>query len=107
MNMNEYLTTDNLQDVVSIAKKPVLVDMYAEWCGPCKMIGPIIDNITEEYQDKIDVIKVNVDENPVSAAAYGIRTVPTLLVFNNGELVKKHSGAIPKSKIVELFEKYI
>ena len=102
------LKTDNLQELVASAGKPVLVDMYAEWCGPCKMIGPIIDDLIKEYEGKVEIIKGNVDENPVSAAAFGVRSIPTLLVFDkSGELKKKQAGAIPKSKIVELFEGYI
>ena len=102
------LVTDNLKELIDSAGKPVLVDMYAEWCGPCKMIGPIIDDLIKEYEGKVEIIKVNVDENPNSAAAFGIRSIPTLLVFDNsGELKKKQSGAIPKSKIVEMFESYI
>jgi thioredoxin 1 len=101
------LKNDNLVDVIKESNKPVLVDMYAEWCGPCKMIGPIIDTLASEYDEKLEIIKVNVDENPVSAAAFGVRSIPTLLVFDKGELVKRQAGAVPKSKIVEMFEKYI
>lgn len=102
------LVNDNLQELVKSAGKPVLVDMYAEWCGPCKMISPIIDDLIKEYEGKVEIIKVNVDENPVSAADFNVRSIPTLLVFDKlGELKKKQSGAIPKSKIVELFESYI
>jgi len=102
------LINDNLEAQIKSAGKPVLVDMYAEWCGPCKMIAPIIDELIKEYEGKIEIIKVNVDENPVSTAAFGIRSIPTLLVFDkSGELKKKQAGAIPKSKIVELFESYL
>lgn len=102
------LTNDNLESVIKESGKTVLVDMYAEWCGPCKMISPIIDDLVKEYEGKLEVIKVNVDDNPVSAAAFGVRSIPTLLVFDkNGELVKRQAGAIPKSKIVELFDKFL
>lgn len=102
------LTNDNLNQLISESGKVVLVDMYADWCGPCKMITPIIEELSKEYDGKLEIIKVNVDENPVSAAAFSVRSIPTLLVFDKtGELVKKHSGAIPKIKIVELFEKFI
>lgn len=98
------LINDNLQEMIKSAGKPVLVDMYADWCGPCKMIGPIIDDLISEYEGKLEIIKVNVDENPKSTAALGVRSIPTLLVFDkNGELVKKQAGAIPKSQIVALF----
>jgi thioredoxin 1 len=102
------LTKDNLMELINGTEKPVLVDMYAEWCGPCKMITPIIDELIQEYEGKVEIIKVNVDDNPLSAAAFGVRSIPTLLVFDKkGELVKKHSGAMPKSKIVELFSNQI
>lgn len=102
------LINDNLEAYVKSIGKPVLVDMYAEWCGPCKMIAPIIDELIKEYEGKVEIIKVNVDDNPVSAAAFGVRTIPTMLVFDNsGELKKKQSGAMPKSKIIELFENYL
>jgi thioredoxin 1 len=101
------VTTDNLQTIVTESTKPVFVDLYAEWCGPCKMISPIVDELAKEYGDKIEFVKLNVDENPVSAAAFGVRSIPTLLVFDKGELVKRHSGAIPKIKIVELFQNFL
>jgi thioredoxin 1 len=102
------LTNDNLQEVIKSVGKPVLVDMYAEWCGPCKMIHPIIDDLIKEYDGKLEIIKVNVDVNPVTAAAFSVRSIPTLLVFDKtGELKKKQAGAIPKSQIVALFESYI
>jgi thioredoxin 1 len=102
------LSNDNLNQLISESGKVVLVDMYADWCGPCKMITPIIDELSKEYDGKLEVIKVNVDENPVSAAAFSVRSIPTLLVFDKtGELLKKQTGAIPKMKIVELFENYL
>lgn len=102
------LTNDNLEQVIKESGKTVLVDMYADWCGPCKMITPIIDELIKEYDGKLEIVKVNVDNNPLSVATYGVRTIPTLLVFNKeGELVKKQTGAIPKSKIVELFDKFL
>lgn len=101
------LTNDKLEQTIKESSKLILVDMYADWCGPCKMIEPIIEEIAKDYEQNLEVIKVNVDENPVSAAAYGVRSIPTLLVFDKGELVKKQSGAIPKKVIIELFEKFL
>lgn len=101
------VTGDNLQTIVTEATKPVFVDLYADWCGPCKMIAPIVDELEKEYGDKIEFVKLNVDENPVSTAAFGVRSIPTLLIFDKGSVVKKHSGAIPKTKIVELFQNFL
>ena len=80
--------------------KPVLVDYWAEWCGPCKMVAPVLDAIAEEHGDKLDIVKLNVDENPVITQRYGILNIPTLGVFKNGEVVKELVGARPKSALL-------
>jgi thioredoxin 1 len=80
--------------------KPVLVDYWAEWCGPCKMVAPVLDAIAEEHGDKLDIVKLNVDENPVVTQKYNILNIPTLGVFKNGEVVKELVGARSKSALL-------
>jgi thioredoxin 1 len=86
---------------------PVLVDFWATWCGPCTMMGPIIDTVAEEYYGKVKVMKCNVDENPVTPAKFGVRGIPTLVLFNKGEVVDRVVGAVPKGQVDGLLKKVL
>ena len=87
--------------------KPVLVDYWAEWCGPCKMVAPVLEAIAEEHGDKLDIVKLNVDENPVVTLKYGILNIPTLGVFKDGEVVKELVGARSKSALLRELADYL
>jgi thioredoxin 1 len=97
--MTLELTDANFDEIVLKSDKPVLVDFWAEWCGPCRIIAPFVKEISEEYADKAIVGKVDVDSNPGISAKFGIRNIPTLLFFKNGEIADKQVGAVQKSAI--------
>ncbi|MZP30969.1 thioredoxin [Heliobacterium undosum] len=101
------LTDDNFRTQVLESSKPVLVDFWAAWCGPCKMIAPIIDEVADATAGKAVVGKLNVDENRAIAAEYGIMSIPTLLVFKGGQVVDKAIGFKPKEELVKLLNKHI
>ena len=101
------ITQDNFQSEVIDSGKVTLLDFWAEWCGPCKAIGPIVDELSQEYDGKAVIGKVNVDENPEISAKYGVRNIPTLLFIKDGEVVDKQVGAAPKAVLEEKLKQHI
>ncbi|MCF8378850.1 MAG: thioredoxin [Bacteroidales bacterium] len=97
-------TDSNFEELVLKSGKPVIVDFWAEWCGPCRMVGPIVQEIGEDFIEKAVVGKLDVDSNPDVTMKYGIRNIPTILFFKNGEVVDKQVGAVPKSVLVKKLE---
>ena len=101
------ISSDDFKSKVVEEKKPVLVDFWAPWCGPCKAIAPLIDEISQDYQDKITVVKVNVDQSSDIASEYGVRGIPTLLLFKNGNVSGSMVGAVTKDKIKEFLDQHV
>ncbi|MFN3919608.1 MAG: thioredoxin TrxA [Methylohalobius sp.] len=99
-----HVTDDSFEREVLQSEQPVLVDFWAEWCGPCKMVAPILDQIAEEYQGRLKVAKLNIDENPRTPQHYGVRGIPTLMLFKNGEVEATKVGALSKSQLKAFLE---
>ena len=99
-----YLSDDSFESDVLQADKPVLVDYWAEWCGPCKMIAPILDEIADEYAEKLKICKIDIDANQNTPPKYGIRGIPTLMLFKNGEVEATKVGAVSKSQLTAFLD---
>ncbi len=102
-----HLTQSNWEDEVLSSDIPVLVDFWAPWCGPCRMVAPVVAEIAEEYQGKLKVGRLNTDEEPEIAVRYGIMSIPTLMIFKNGEVADQIIGAVPKEYLIEKLEQVL
>jgi thioredoxin 1 len=101
------VTDSSFKTEVLESEVPVLVDFWAPWCGPCRMVAPVVEEISEQYDGKVKVVKVNTDENPNVASQYGIRSIPTLMIFKGGQRVDMVVGAVPKTTLANTLEKYL
>lgn len=99
------LADADFENEVSKSTVPVLVDFWATWCGPCQTMGPVVDNIAEEYEGRVKVMKMNVDQNPLTPSKFGIRGIPTLLLFKEGQVVDRIVGAVAKTAVEDLLKK--
>ncbi|MFM7881106.1 MAG: thioredoxin [Microcystis panniformis] len=101
------VTDTTFKDEVLASADPVLVDFWAPWCGPCRMVGPVVEEIAEMFKGQVKVVKLNTDENPNIASQYGIRSIPTLMIFKGGQKVDMVVGAVPKSTLASTLDKYL
>lgn len=98
------VTDDSFESEVLGSDKPVLVDYWAEWCGPCKMIAPVLEEVADEYAEQLEVAKLNIDDNPNTPPKFGIRGIPTLMMFRGGEVVATKVGALSKTQLIEFIQ---
>jgi thioredoxin 1 len=102
-----HVSDSEFNEIVIKASGPVLVDYWAEWCGPCKMIAPVLDAIAQDYADKLTVVKINIDDNPQTPQHYGVRGIPTLMLFKDGEVEATKVGALTKSELAKFIDSNI
>jgi len=107
MSSADPVTDATFKEEVIESDVPVLVDFWAPWCGPCRMVAPVVDEISEQYKGQVKVVKINTDENPNVASQYGIRSIPTLMVFKGGQRVDMVVGAVPKTTLASTLDKYL
>ncbi|MBD2090144.1 thioredoxin [Microcoleus sp. FACHB-1515] len=107
MSAAAQVTDSTFNQEVLESDVPVLVDFWAPWCGPCRMVAPVVDEIAEQYSGQVKVVKVNTDDNPSVASKYGIRSIPTLMIFKGGQRVDMVVGAVPKTTLANTLEKYL
>ena len=103
----QHITDSTFESVVIQSQNTVLVDFWAEWCGPCKMIAPILDAVAEEFEGKLTVAKLNIDDNPQTPQKYGVRGIPTLMIFKNGEIEATKVGALTKAALVDFINGHL
>ena len=103
----KHITESDFETEVLGADKPVLVDFWAPWCGPCRMVGPEVEAVAAEYAGRANVVKINVDEQPELAGRYGIMSIPTIIVFKNGEIAEQVVGAVKRGKLKEMLDRHI
>ena len=99
-----HISDESFEEEVLQSERPVLIDYWAEWCGPCKMIAPVLDEIATEYSDRLKVVKLNIDDNPQTPPKYGIRVIPTLMVFKNGQVEATKVGAVSKAQLTAFLD---
>ncbi|ABB57860.1 thioredoxin [Synechococcus elongatus] len=107
MSVAAAVTDATFKQEVLESSIPVLVDFWAPWCGPCRMVAPVVDEIAQQYSDQVKVVKVNTDENPSVASQYGIRSIPTLMIFKDGQRVDTVVGAVPKTTLANTLDKHL
>ena len=105
--MTQEIKDSEFEQKVTNSTEPVLIDFWAEWCGPCKMLSPVIDQLSEEMKGKVKIVKMNIDENPETPSSLGVRSIPTLMIFKDGKQISSKVGAHPKNKLKEWIDSSI